>query len=152
MGAHPLRHSLMTSSDFQKLNKLYTRKGGKAAFGSVANLVSESGFSRKTVEDFLATKDAYTQYSQAKWKFNRLSATSRFINDIWCADVAFVDKLASFNKGYTCLLVCIDLFCRRLRVQPMKNKLSKSIKQAFLKMRTFPRKLWVDQGKKIEGE
>ena len=49
-------------------------------------------------------------------------------------DLAFVDKLASRNNGVKYLLVAVDVFSRFVRVQTMKTKNAKDIKQAFKKM------------------
>ena len=49
-------------------------------------------------------------------------------------DLAFVDKLASQNKGVKYLLVAVDVFSRFVRVQTMKTKYAKDTLQAFKKM------------------
>jgi len=148
------RHHGFTSSDKDQLttlNRLYTRKGGKAAFGSVANLVKASGISKDVVEKFLASKETFTQFHQAKRKFKRMTATARFINDIWCIDLAYMDKLAAENKGVMYLFVAVDLFSRYVRVQPMKSKTAKEAKKALSNMKTYPKKIWVDQGTEFAG-
>ena len=48
-------------------------------------------------------------------------------------DLAFVDKLASQNKGVKYLLVAVDVFSRFVRVQTMKTKYAKDTLQAFKK-------------------
>ena len=49
-------------------------------------------------------------------------------------DLAFVDKLASQNKGVKFLLVAVDVFSRFFRVQTMKTKYANDTLQAFKKM------------------
>ena len=49
-------------------------------------------------------------------------------------DLAFVDKLASQNKGVKYLLVAVDSFSRFVRVQTMKTKYAKDTLQAFKKI------------------
>ena len=49
-------------------------------------------------------------------------------------DLAFVDKLASPNKGVKYLLVAVDVFSRFVRVQTMKTKYAKDALQAFKKI------------------
>ena len=64
-------------------------------------------------------------------------------------DLAFVDKLASQNKGIKYLLVAVDIFSRFVRVQTMKTKYAKDTLQAFRKMisrKNTPENLWVDKG------
>ena len=141
-------------SKFEKvsLNRLYSR--GRAAYSSVRNLSKASGLSKKKVEQFLQTKTSYTKFGPPIRRFRRLQAFSKYINEIWCMDLAFVDKLASQNKGVKCLLVAVDVFSRFVRVQTMKTKYAKDTLQAFKKMisrKNTPEKLWVDKGTENGG-
>ena len=52
-------------------------------------------------------------------------------------DLAFVDKLASQNKGVKYLLVAVDVFSRLVRVQTRKTKYAKDTLQAFKKKKQF---------------
>ena len=135
------------------LNRLYSR--GRAAYGSVRNLSKASGLSKKKVEQFLQTKTSYTKFGPPIRRFRRLQAFSKYINDIWRIDLAFVDKLASQNNGVKYLLVAVDVFFSRfVRVQTMKTKYAKDTLQAFKKMisrKNTPEKLWVDKGTEYGG-
>ena len=87
--------------------------------------------------------------------FKRLPAFAKRINEIWCLDLAFIDKLSDCNNGVMYLLVCVDVFFRFVRVQPMKSKYSTHAVVAFKKMlskKSMPTKLWVDQGTEFSGE
>ena len=69
-------------------------------------------------------------------------------------DLAFLDKLASQNKGVKYLLVAVDVFSRFVRVQTMETKYVKENLQAFKKMisqKNIPEKLWVDKGTEYGG-
>ena len=71
-------------------------------------------------------------------------------------DVAFVEKLANQNSGYRFLLIAVDVLSRFVRVQPIKSKSSRAVKEAFCKMLTkepgkFPFKIWTDQGFEFRG-
>ena len=73
----------------------------------------------------------------------RLPAFAKRINEIWCLDLAFMDKLSDTNNGVKYLLVCVDVFSRFVRVQPMKSKYSTDAVVAFKKMlrkKVCPRK------------
>ena len=85
------------------LNRLYSR--GRAAYGSVRNLSKASGLSKKKVEQFLESKISYTKFGPPIRRFRRLRAFSKYINEIWRMNLAFVDKLASQNIGVKYLLV-----------------------------------------------
>lgn len=145
----------LSNGERRTLRGLWTR--GSAAFGSVNNLVKASGLPRRKVLEFLHSNNAYTLFRGVKRKFPRLMARARHINEIWCADLAQMDKLAKDNGDVKYLLVTIDIFSRFVRVQPMKNKYAKTAKDALIKMITSernqqPKKLWVDQGREFEGE
>ena len=65
-----------------------------------------------------------------------MKAGSRFKNEIWCLDLAYVDKLAKDNNGVKYLLVRQDLFDRTVDAKGMKTKDSKETARAFLSMIT----------------
>ena len=143
----------LSKSEKAKLQRLY--KEGKAAFGSVRNLQKACGLSRGKVISFLHTKNSYTKYRQANRHFRRLPAFAKRINEIWCLDLAFMDKLSELNNGVKYLLICVDVFSRFVRVQPMKSKYSTDAVAAFKKMlrkNNIPQKVWVDQGTEFGGE
>ena len=142
----------LSKSEKVSLNRLYSR--GRAAYSSVRNLSKASGLSKKKVEQFLQTKTSYTKFGPPIRRFRRLQAFSKYINEIWCMHLAFVDKLASQNKGVKYLLVAVDVFSRFVRVQTMKTKYAKDTLQAFKKMisrKNTPEKLRVDKGTEYGG-
>ena len=147
----------ITVSDRIKLQKLYNERG-PAAFGSINNLTKANGISRERVTDFLQSKDSYTKYKGIRRKFPRLSAHARYIDEIWCLDLAQMDKLSRWNRGINFLLVTVDVFSRYLRVEPLRRKGAEAVKAAFIKMCSkknelnFPKKLWLDQGKEFFGD
>ena len=143
----------LSKSEGAKLQRLY--RDGKAAYGSIKNLKKASGLSKKKVAYFLHSKDSYTKYRHATRHFKRLPAFAKRINEIWCLDPAFMDKLSDSNNGVKYLLACIDVFSRFVRVQPMKSKYSTDAVAAFKKMlrkNSMPAKVWVDQGTEFSGE
>ena len=142
----------LSKSEKVRLNRLYSR--GRAAYGSIQNLSKASGLSKKKVEKFLQTKTSYTKFGPPIRSFRKLQAFSKYINEIWCMDLAFVDKLASQNNGVKYLLVAVDIFSRFVRVQTMKTKYAKDTLQAFRRMisrKNTPEKLWVDKGTEYGG-
>lgn len=158
---------LLTVSERIRLTKLY--REGKAAYGSISNLSKASKLPHDKVEKFLQSKNAYTKYKQYNRKIERLSAKSRFINDIWSMDLAQVDKLSPWNSGTKFLMVVVDIFSRFVRVEPLRNKNAETTKAAFIRMCSrdytangkggspssslqFPLKLWVDRGKEFMGD
>ena len=140
----------LSKSERQKLQSLYTEGG--AAYGSVRNLLKASNLSVSKVRQFLHSKPFYTQFTLATRKFKRMNAFARFKNEIWCMDLAYVDKLAKDNNGVEYLLVGQDLFDRTVDAKGMKTKDSKETVRSFLTMITKnnrPTKIWVDKGTEL---
>ena len=122
----------LSKSERQKLQRLYTQGG--AAYGPVRNLVKTNKLRASKVRQVLQLKPSYTKFFLATRKFKRMKAFARFINEIWCMDVAYVDKLAKDNNGVKYLLVRQDLFDRSVDAKGMKTKVSRETVGAFLTM------------------
>ena len=136
----------------QKLHRLYTQ--GAAAYGSVRNLLKASRLPVSKVRLFLHSKASYTKFTLAPQKFKRMRAFARFRNEIWCMDLAYVDKLAKENNGVKYLLVRQDLFHRTVNAKGMKTRDSQETVKAFSSMITKknrPKKIWVDRGTEFAG-
>ena len=136
----------------QKLQSLYTQ--GAAAYGSVRNLTKANRLPVSNVRQFLPSKDSYTKFTLAARKFKRMRAFAGFGNEIWCMDLAYVDKLSKGSNGVNYLLVRQDLFDRTVNAKGMKTKDSQETVKAFSSMitkRNRPKKIWVDKGTEIAG-
>ena len=141
-----------TISEEKKLKLLYTK--GPAAFGSVKNLTNASQLSPKKVKKFLRSQSSHTKYGLFRKTYPRLKVIVNDINEIWSLDLAYVDKLAKYNRGVRYLLVAVDCLSRYLRVEPLKTKYAKETTEAFKKMikTKQPKKVWVDKGTEFKGE
>ena len=83
------------------------RKSGFSAYGARQNLHNATKLSLKKVDDFLQGKNSYTKFFiPQRRSYTRLFTLASDINDIWCMDVAYVDKNAMPNDGVKILLVC----------------------------------------------
>ena len=114
-----------------------------------------SNLSVSKVKQFLHSKPSYTKFTLATHKFKRMKAFDRFKNEIWCMDLAYVDKLAKDNNGVKYLLVHQDLFDRTVDAKGMETKVSDESVRAFLTMikkNTRAKKTWVDRGTEFAGE
>ena len=136
----------------QKLQRMYTQAA--AAYGSVHNLAKATRLPVSKFRQFLHSKASYTKFTLAARKFKRMRAFAGFRNDIWCMDLAYVDKLAKKNNGVKYLLVRQDLFDRTVNARGMKTKDSQETVKAFSSMitkRNRPKKIWVDKGTEFAG-
>ena len=143
----------ISKSERKKLQRLYTQ--GFAAYGSVRNLAKAAKLSPSKVREFQHSKTSYTRFTQATRKFKRMRAFARLKDEIWCMDLACVDKLAKNKNGVRYLLVRQDLFDRTVDAKGMKAKDSKETVKTFSKMITKKNrsnKIWVDRGTEFVGE
>ena len=73
---------------------------------------------------------------------------SGFKNNIWGADLADMQLMSKFNKGFRFLLCVIDIFSKYAWVIPLKDKKGASIVNVFQKIldksECKPNKIWVD--------
>ena len=71
---------------------------------------------------------------------------SPFIDNIWDADLADMQRISKFNKGFRFLLCVID-FYSKYAVIPLKDKKGITITNAFQKIldesKRKPNKIWV---------
>ena len=136
----------------QKLQRMYTQ--GAAAYGSVHNLAESSILPVSKVREFLHSKASYTKFTLAARKFKKRRAFARFRNEIWCMDLANVDKLVKENNGVKYLLVRQDLFARTVHAKRMKTKDSQETWRDFSSMirkRNRPKIIWVDEKTEFAG-
>ena len=117
----------------KKLEKAW--ESGFSAYGSRQNLQKATKLSLKKVDDFLQGKNSYTKFFITQRRsYPRLTTLAFDINDIWCMDVAYVDKIAMLNDGVKFLLVCVDVLSRYLRVEPLKRLTSVAVKDGLVAM------------------
>ena len=83
-------------------------------------------------------------------KFKKREVYSSFKNHIWGADLAGMQLIGKFNKGFRFLLCVIDNFSKYASVVPLKDKKGVSIVNALQKIlddsKRKPNKIWVDKG------
>ena len=75
---------------------------------------------------------------------------SGFKDNIWAADLADMQFISNFNKGFRFLLCVIYIFSKYAWAAPLKDKKGVSIVNAFQKIldksARKPKKIWVDKG------
>ena len=82
--------------------------------------------------------------------FKKRTVYSGFKDNIWGANLADMQLISKFNKGFRFLLCVIDIFSKYAWVVPLKDKKGVSIVDAFQKIlddsNRKPNKIWVDKG------
>ena len=75
---------------------------------------------------------------------------SSFRDNIWGVDLADMQLLSKFNKGFRFLLCVIDIYSKYDWVIPLKDKKGISIVNGLQKitddLKREPNKIWVDKG------
>ena len=83
-------------------------------------------------------------------KFKKREVYSGFKDNIWRADLADMQLIGKFNKGFRFLLSIIDFFSKYEWVIPLKDKKGVSTVNAFQKILKEsdrkPDKIWIDKG------
>ena len=83
-------------------------------------------------------------------KLKKETVYSTFKDNIWGADLADMQLISKFNKGFRFLLCAIDIFSKYAWVIPLKDKKGISIVNAFQiilkESNRKPNKIWVDKG------
>ena len=86
-------------------------------------------------------------------KLKKRKVYSGFKDNIWGADLADMQLISKFNKGFRFLLCVIDIFSKYAWVVPLKDKKGVSIVNAFQKTlddsNRKPNKIWVYKGSKF---
>ena len=82
--------------------------------------------------------------------FKKRKVYSAFKDNIWSADLADMQLISKFNKGFRFLLCVFDIYSKYAWVVPLKHKKSVSIVNAFKKIlkdpnNRKPHKIWVDK-------
>ena len=86
-------------------------------------------------------------------KFKKRKVQSPFIDNIWDADLADMQLISKFNKGFRFLVCVIDIYSKYVSVIPLKDKKGVTITNAFQKIlkesNRMPNKIWVDKDSKF---
>ena len=112
---------------------------GKNSTGSGINISLE--FNEQLAEEL---------YKPIIRKFEKRKVYSSFRDNIWGADLADMQLISKFNKGFRFLLCVIDIFSKYAWVVPLKDKKVVSIVNAFQYILNHsvrkPNKIWVGKG------
>ena len=81
---------------------------------------------------------------------------SIYPNQLWCLDCIYVSRFGTRNKNFNFILNVIDVFSRKLWLEPLKQQTSLLTKNAFLRIINragiSPKYLISDNGTEFKGE
>ena len=89
----------------------------------------------KSVDEFLKQQTVH----QITQKEKKVEKKMKFItayseNEIIQVDLIVYSKLASTNKGFQYILICLDVFTRKMHCAPLKNKTPDECKRGFISL------------------
>jgi hypothetical protein len=141
------------------LKDVYFNVKSPACYAGAHAVLSEAKKRNKNVtmtdvKTFLSGQDAYTLHKPTRKQFSRNKHRAPGMNTHMQADLADLQSLKRFNSGYRYLLVVVDVFSRYVWAEPIKNKTSRAVADAFKKIiqERKPWNLFTDAGREFEGE
>jgi hypothetical protein len=90
--------------------------------------------SRKDMKKVLSSNIGYNLHKDGRKRFKTRKIRADARDHIWTADLQDVQNISKFNDGVTFLFVILDVVSKFLWVEPLKNKTSESIAEAFTKV------------------
>ena len=116
-----------------------------------AKKLNVPGVTRKNVEEYLRSEQAYTLHKPARRRFARYHTYVAGIDAQWQADLADMQGIAKENGKMRYVLTVIDVFCKFAWAIPVHSKDAKAITAAFEQVLTtanprHPRRLQTDKG------
>lgn len=106
------------------------------------------------ISNWLSNQDAYALQKPVRHRFRTANVRVTSINEQWDIDLLSMINLEEENDGVKYLLFAIDIFSRKLYVQPLKNKTAKSILGAMKIMLqdVKPKKIRADKGSEFVNQ
>ena len=124
------------------LSKIYHDPKDLGTLGGVERLLRRArqlhvpGITRKSVQEYLRSEQAYSLHKPARRRFTRNHTYVAGIDALWQADLADMQSIAKQNGGIRYLLTVIDVFSKFARAIPVHSKDAKAITTAFWQMLT----------------
>ena len=142
------------------LSEIYHDPKDPGSLGGVERLLQRArqlhvpGVTRKMVQEYLKSEQAYTLHKPARRRFIKNHTYVAGIDAQWQADLADMQGTARQNGGMRYLLTVIDVFSKFAWAVPVHSKGAKAITAAFKQVLTIanprhPKHLQTDKGKEF---
>ena len=109
----------------------YPRRLASISYKFFDKKASGSGIKNENMSDQQLAEELHKPIIR---KFKKRKVHSNFIDKIWGDDVANMQLISKFNKGFRFLLCVIDIFSKYAWVIPLEDKKGITITNAFYKM------------------
>lgn len=100
------------------------------------------------INQWLSNQDAYAIQKPVRRRFKTANVRVTSIDEQWDIDLLSMANIAEENDDIRFLLCAIDVFSRKLRIQPLKNKTAREVLRGMKKMleNAKPKKIRADKG------
>lgn len=120
----------------ERLNAIYYEPGNDAGYSGARrilhktkNIVDKNNFYK-----WLSAQDTYTLHKRVLRKFPRLHYNVSGFDSVWECDLSDLSSISEYNDNYAYLLFVIDVLSKFLWVEPIKDKSSLTVVEAFKKI------------------
>lgn len=93
----------------------------------------KSGNKLADIERSLSKIQGFALHRPLRRSYPTPAIITKEIGELYCCDVAHLEDLAPFNKGYRFLFICLDNYSKLLTAIPMKRQKGEDIAQALEK-------------------
>lgn len=142
----------------KSLRKIYYDPAHPASYAraDILTRAADRRVAKKNILPWLESQDAYNMHRPVRRRFPRRTYNVSNIDDVWEADLADLRSIATYNDGFTYLLVVIDVLSKYAWVEALPDKTSACVTRALARIlarsdNRTPRQLQTDRGKEFVG-
>lgn len=149
-----VHHKGKMMSEAEKLRRIYYDINHPASFSRPDVLARAAGVGVKKVKMWLKSQPTYTLHKNARKRFPTRKYVVNNIDSQWQADLADMQQISKYNKGYKYILTVIDILSRYAWARPLKSKHGPEVETAFdsiLSEGRVPERIQTDQGTEFEN-
>jgi Integrase core domain len=147
-------------TNIQVLSSIYYDPKNPGSFSSANRLYNEAkkidgSIKLRDVKEWLSGEFTYSLHKPVRKTFTRNPIIVRSIDDQWEADLVDMQEFSNQNSKYRYILTVIDVFSKFAWVQPLINKTSGTIINAFnliFKEGRKPKFIRTDQGTEFKNQ
>lgn len=112
---------------------MYLRLPNPTAYSGAYKLLRavRGDVKKEDVEKWLEHHEAYNFHKPVRHKYPRRMYIVDNIDDVWEGDLADFRSIRTYNDGFSYILICIDVLSKYAFAEPIKDKTSKSVTDAF---------------------
>lgn len=121
------------------LRDVYLNQNSSAYLGGISAVIKEakrrkSSITEAEVRKFLEGQDVYTLHKTAERRFPRNRMVPSGLDSHWQADLMDLRPIKRYNKGFSYVLLVIDVLSKYIWLEGMKDKRASTTAAAFKKI------------------